>query len=253
MEQVLICTTQTIPTIAYVTDLLEAPMDLFLTEDADVTVWWPSHRRLPLYAVKRKQSGYAVNIPDRLDYTRMKLEYNPTWSMWYGEEANRRSILTLYSFAKLWNTIYPSYTLSGIVDVLETSDDVIKQEGEGLKIIINNINRMYRPLELFSTEIMMTELLQRLQEDFQDFYTEYNFDLINPTDKPDHSIFRDDLQWSNRIIVQQHLNQPYQEVAALFDCIYLDGRLTAPTEHQSIFKRTDIHYWWSIEVYPKRF
>lgn len=253
MEHVLICSTKSIPTIAYVEDLLEAPMDLFLTEDPDVTVWWPAHQQLPLYAVQRKQFGYAVNHPDILDYTRTLQLYNQPWSMWFGEDVNKRTILTLYGFVRLWNTIYPSFTLSGVVEVLELNDAVIKQEGEGLNIIIEQVSRMYRPIEQFSTEVMMQELLDMLREHFSDFYAEYKFDRIVPTDKPDCSIFKDDVSWANRIIAQHHVHEPYREVGSFFDCIYLDGKLLAPTERQSVFSRGDVKYWWSITVYPKNF
>lgn len=243
MEQVLICSTQTAPTVPYIEDLLGHPMDLSFTIDSQETVWWPDHSMFTITIAKGKEQPFpeAVNSVEQL--------INHAWRNWFAERASAKNILTLYSFVKVWNAVYPQHHISSVVTTLESNKLMMKEEGEGLQVIIDQILQKISIKESYSLKDLMVYLLEFISEHFPEFYQEYEFDLIQPNDRPDSSIFSEDYHWANRLIVQVYLTQSYTTLMDCFDAIYIDGELIPPSQHRSVAMNDTIKYCTSVTVY----
>ena len=245
MERVLICTTQSSPTIPYIEDLLAAPIDLSFTPDPEFTVWWPDHSIFSLMLLKGRERSFHEHVKER------ECMINQVWVNWFGERTSTNNIRTLYGFVKLWNAVYKQHQISSVIRPLENNSPKLKKEGEGLQVIIDQVLHQIPVMENFSLKVLMSDLLDFISEHFQELYQEYEFDLIYPNNRPDSSVFSEDSRWANRLMVKTYFTQPYTKLMDIFDVIYVDEVLIPPSEHHAVAYNEDIQFCCTVNVYPK--
>lgn len=243
MEQVLICTTVSAPTVPYIEDLLALPMDLSMSIGSGESTWWPDHSISGLIVHEKSEHSFSELVRLR------QCAINQPWVNWFADKASAKNIITLYSFVKIWNAVYPQHHLSGVTDTLEEHNPLMKEEGESLQVTIDQINQKIHPRESYSLSELMSHLLDFISEHFLELYELYEFDMIVANDRPDTSIFNEDNRWANRLIVKVFQVQPYIQLMQLFDVVYLDGELIPPSQHDTIVTNDRIQYCYSVVVY----